>query len=425
VELHKPYFEDEDPRPPVGGSSKWQLVIDGEPVDIEWTGSRRFHVIRFEDPNAAVVFGGSLLLVTFNDPCEPADPSGVFGYAKRTPAVQDVNAVAVGPGSTVLLQRRTSVGYITVDSVRVPDANSVEGWLSADGVARSVQRDITLHKCIRRLWDAAAKPATLGQPNTYVHPDARLVQAHPYLDPAVYTDRSGRIGFKTIGEIGMVFAASGYDVPPGSTEADLRLDFRNPLFGKLLNYLTVIDPADYGASVGENRIKGRININTAPPYVLAQLPWMTPAGVGLAIVEKVVADRDRLLRGFRCISELLWVSSEPGSPGMDLYATDGIDQRGRPDLTCLKLPEESWTAVRDGATDDFEERDLIFQRISNLITVRSDVFTAYILVRIGTDGPQRRVIAILDRSDVEPPAGSSYTGGKVKVRVLHQVADPW
>jgi len=102
---------------------------------------------------------------------------------------------------------------------------------------------------------------------------------------------------------------------------------------------------------------------------------MTPAGVGLAIVEKVVADRDRLLRGFRCISELLWVSSEPGSPGMDLYATDGI-------------------AVRDGATDDFEERDLIFQRISNLITVRSDVFTAYILVRIGTDGPQRRVIAI-------------------------------
>jgi len=128
------------------------------------------------------------------------------------------------------------------------------------------------------------------------------------------------------------------------------------------------------------------------------------------------------LRGFRCISELLWVSSEPGSPGMDLYATDGIDQRGRPDLTPLKLLGD-----RDGAVDDFEERDLdlIFQRISNLITVRSDVFTAYILVRIGTDGPQRRVIAILDRSDVEPLAGPSYTGGKVKVRALHQVADPW
>jgi hypothetical protein len=72
----------------------------------------------------------------------------------------------------------------------------------------------------------------------------------------------------------------------------------------------------------------------------------------------------------------------------------------------------------DGAPDDFEERDVIFARISNLVTVRSDVFTAYILVRIGTDGPQKRVMAILDRSNV-------YSGdGKVRIIALHPVPDP-
>jgi hypothetical protein len=71
-----------------------------------------------------------------------------------------------------------------------------------------------------------------------------------------------------------------------------------------------------------------------------------------------------------------------------------------------------------GVGDAFEERDVIFDRISNLITVRSDVFTAYILVRIGTDGPQKRVVAIFDRSGVTP------TGGKVKIVAIQQVPDP-
>lgn len=92
---------------------------------------------------------------------------------------------------------------------------------------------------------------------------------------------------------------------------------------------------------------------------------------------------------------------------MDFYSLDFIDLDGFPDLT----PD-------DGVEDDFEERDVIFSRISNLVTVRSDVFTAYILVRIGTDGPQKRVIAILDRSDVYSPAD------KVKIVALHPVPDP-
>ncbi|MHC4156464.1 MAG: hypothetical protein ACYST6_16315, partial [Planctomycetota bacterium] len=90
---------------------------------------------------------------------------------------------------------------------------------------------------------------------------------------------------------------------------------------------------------------------------------------------------------------------------------------GFPDLST-----ESSTGV-DGAANDFEERDLIFARLSNLATVRSDVFTAYILVRIGTDGPQKRVVAVLDRSNVRRDPVSGTVSGRVKIRVLHPVPD--
>ena len=75
-------------------------------------------------------------------------------------------------------------------------------------------------------------------------------------------------------------------------------------------------------------------------------------------------------------------------------------------------------AAKDTVLDDMEERDLLFTRISDLVTVRSDVFTAYILVRIGVNGPQRRIVAIFDRSGV--------TSGADRVRLIAQqlVPDP-
>lgn len=119
------------------------------------------------------------------------------------------------------------------------------------------------------------------------------------------------------------------------------------------------------------------------------------------IAQAIVAYRDTNVGGFRSIGELMQVAL------MDFYAADPADLTTPPDLT-----------PSDGAGQDFEERDLIFSRISNLITVRSDVFTAYILVRIGIDGPQKRVLAILDRSN-------AYTSnGKVKAIALQPVPDP-
>ena len=179
-------------------------------------------------------------------------------------------------------------------------------------------------------------------------------------------------------------------------EESVRLDWRNPAFAKIFQYLTVIDPTFYGWGPNETRIKGRINVNTAPWLVMAQLPWVRPT-----IAQAIAAYRDTSAGGFTSISELMLVA------GMDFYAAEPADLTTFPDLT-----------PGDGAGQDFEERDVIFSRISNLVTVRSDVFTAYMLVRIGIDGPQKRVIAILDRSNVYS------SNGKVRVVALHPVPDP-
>ncbi|MCK5172418.1 MAG: hypothetical protein KAR47_03455, partial [Planctomycetes bacterium] len=57
-------------------------------------------------------------------------------------------------------------------------------------------------------------------------------------------------------------------------------------------------------------------------------------------------------------------------------------------------------------------------RVANIFTVRSDVFTAYILVRLGQDGPQKRMIAIFNRSNVLSP------NDKPRLIALHPVPDP-
>jgi len=215
--------------------------------------------------------------------------------------------------------------------------------------------------------------------------------------------------FVTVGDIARVLRVGpsadpcdmiGMRVAAEPGEEAVRLDLRNPAFANIFQYLTVIDPASFGRGEYETRIKGRINVNTAPWFVIGQLPWMAPA-----IAQEIVVYRDTIAKGFESTGELMQV------PLMGYYAYDplysSVDLDRFPDLT-----------PSDGAVSDFEERDVIFSRISNLVTVRSDVFTAYVLVRIGVDGPQRRVIAILDRSQVNSPSN------RVKIVTLHPVSDP-
>jgi hypothetical protein len=396
VELYKPYFEDHDPKP-----GDWKLTIDNPSVSdtevaITWSGSRRFHVLLAQDPAASLTD-----YVSFTDPEEPADPMPRFGYSPSAykKVWQDLAGATIEPGAMISLSRKvqSSGKWLMVDSKRVPD-----GWIVADGVARSLQRDILANKCIRRLWTPDSQTATPGLGNaTLNYEDAKrpeIIQAHPANKPLT-----------NIGELGMVFARSAYGVPEGATAADCLIDLRNPAYRKLFNYLTVIDPWhplwNPGPVLGETRIMGRINVNTAPAFVLAQLPWMqyedaTPFQKAIA----VVAYRDA--RGpYKSIGDLMQVDAlwTLAADGRDNQHTD--NPRG-PDLT------------PDTARDDMEERDLIFTRISNLVTVRSDVFTAYILVRIGTNGPQKRIVAILDRSGVNSARDS------VRILARYPVPDP-
>jgi len=193
-----------------------------------------------------------------------------------------------------------------------------------------------------------------------------------------------------------------------NAEARIRLDLTDDQITGIFNYVTVFDPSSDGIDndldglvdandtlTPEWKVPGRININTAPWFVMEQLPW-----VDRSLTRQIVTRRDSL-GGYTNIADVMQVAD------MGFLSRDNRDLTTFPDLT-----------PGDGAVDDFEERDVFFSRISNLVTVRSDVFTAYIVVRLGPAGPQKRIIAILDRSDVYD------AGDKVKIRAYQVVPDP-
>ncbi len=268
-----------------------------------------------------------------------------------------------------------------------------------------------------------------------------------------------------------------------------RIDLKDKDYWGLMNFLMWMDPSHDGIGATYRDIYGRININTAPWYVIAQLPWLksiveqqnaqNPQEAADALAKAIVAFRDKQALpvpdlgagkvldyrnratatglpadkvsetpGFTNIAQLLHVinslgaDSTAGAKGATLNDYDIRKYLDYPDNSGnygqplpVSAPGANTTPYYDCTTytydvngqtppqpqprnRDFLQRDILFQRISNLVTVRSDVFTAYILVRIGRDGPQRRVMAIFDRSNV-------YSKGqKPRLRALQLVPDP-
>jgi len=410
IELHKPYFEDKDPL-----RGEWYLSVDNVnaadvELEIAWSGTRRFHVALAEDSEASL----KTEYLRFSDP-DPIDAMPRFGYDPSGYGKREQNwrGLTFEEGATITLERRVgpSRTSVKVDVARVP-----AGWIKEDDVARSIQREVSPDRCIWRLWAPVTQVSTPGLGNAagnYVSGEARpVIQARPANKPMT-----------NIGELGMIFARNAYYVQDTATPAELLVDLANPMYSRLFNYLTVIDPAEHGRRADETRVMGRININTAPWFVLAQLPWMQyePAGPGSGPFDRaraIVAYRNRRGRPFRSIGDLMQITSRMVDPNAAVdypvlgLLPDGVDNQHR-DIP--RGPDVTPDTARD---DFFEERDLLFTRISNLVTVRSDVFTAYILVRIGTNGPQKRVIAILDRSQVNAP------GDRVRVMARHLVPDP-
>ncbi|MFA5291473.1 MAG: hypothetical protein WC496_00405 [Phycisphaerae bacterium] len=392
IELYKPDFIDQSP-------NGWQLLVNGIAYDVNWLGTKHFYVIKWENSNAPFA-------VSYSDANVRTIPNPL-----STPIF---NA-----GNTIALVRKAANGEnLVVDSNNVP-----AGWPPSASGIYDYRRNITMHKCMRRLWQVSGS-ATLGSANGYTSPlyDYYYIQAHP-----------ANSAFTNIGDIGMVFRKAAY-YPLGASAADkadaigysvntsreigVRLNLADPNYQQIFRYLTVMDPHTRNPAndVNETRIKGRININTASAYTIAQLPWVSKRKSGsyngTALAKAIIAYRDKTaidsppytsrtgIPGFtRSIGQLCNVNVG-GVPEfrIDYYGRDivpvspfaPIDQNSFPDLT-----------FNDGAANDFEERDLIFARVSDLVTIRSDIFTAYILVRIGVDGPQKRYMVILDRSGVK------------------------
>jgi hypothetical protein len=191
------------------------------------------------------------------------------------------------------------------------------------------------------------------------------------------------------------------------------------------NATTAIPPVD---TEDAYPVHGLININTAPWRVLAALPifptgdantyntttfgWTAGPNPGIddnaelaqAIVHWRDGDPANNLPGngpFRSIFDLYNVPAFRNAQHQ-IFATTAKDP-GNADGDFSPVGPTA-----DGTRYDFEEQFLLLNKISNLITTRSDSFTVYVLVQgwkgVGTNNPQlvvqRRAAFIQDRSPV-------------------------
>ena len=463
VELYNPYASADDAiQPATVAGDAWylQMVTSGgvTNIPINWSGTGKFHVMYKVNSDALIT-------------------TKIAGGVS-----QDSYPISFSADNIISLMREVNDGAggtipKVVDSITVPKILFDAASISVQ--AYSIERDTSSHKCIKDLWSPTSKLTdTLGIINNIAPitnsngTEIAPMQAHP-------ANRE----LDCIGDIGNIFAVEAYSIPakPNSnfdiTEDTVRVNLADPVYQNLFQYLTVFDPyndavdndGDGVSNIDDDdldgpewKIAGRININTAPWFVLAQLPWVSKergGAINYELCKAIVAYRDKIeidgvdyydsgdpnsryetigLKlynathkdisedvGFRSIGELNFVVDSPSGNdyySMWQYGLDGADLEDYPDVMKIDTDGDGFVDAIDGVEDDFEERDVIFARISNLVTVRSDVFTAYIVVRVGVDGPQQRAIAVLDRSDVYPKAGGGSTG-EVKIRAFQMMTD--
>jgi hypothetical protein len=191
---------------------------------------------------------------------------------------------------------------------------------------------------------------------------------------------------------------------------------------------TITDPKQAN---GQNElttpVEGLININTAGWRVLAALPFATPR-LNAAdrdqwnewVARSIVKYRDTidpispkgLPHGpFANLCELNYVPIYDNTNKFQCFFQDlwraSAGDRDADDDDGDFSPAGNGT---DSVRGDFEEKFLSLNRISNLVTLRSDCFTVYVTVQAwsnaGSKTPtlegQRRLAVIVDRSRVTP-----------------------
>lgn len=167
--------------------------------------------------------------------------------------------------------------------------------------------------------------------------------------------------------------------------------------------------------ITDNFISGLVNVNTAPIDVLTSLPYLqdngfwTTAGVapiGIEVANAIVGYRDFDTDGANfdftgtaaATSRLDTVTVAGGYPGWvrrdanvdygfstasELLAVNSADAAHNIFREFLRAGNlvNAPDFTTDSVDTDIEERTVLFSRLSNLVTTRSDVFTAYVVLQ--------------------------------------------
>lgn len=169
-------------------------------------------------------------------------------------------------------------------------------------------------------------------------------------------------------------------------------------------------------------IQGLVNLNTASWRVIAQLPFTSDPVTNENIAWAIMQHREK--NGpFRNLFDLHKVAGFQDALGATA-TFNPLPHHG--DIT--PLPLNATASGDDEVIGDFEARYLMINRISNMVSFRSDSFTVYVLVQgwrnPGTKQPelvvQRRAALIVDRSTLKPNRQSTTTFGSPRLTIVPQ-----
>jgi len=210
----------------------------------------------------------------------------------------------------------------------------------------------------------------------------------------------------------------------------------------LLSRFTTLSPATDGldndndgtADEGDELlVPGTVNLNTAPAHLLKKILPIPDATIRGNMVDAIVAYRDktglfggdnrnggtypiqiasyRTNRGIATIGELMEVvdRNDPSTiTGLDYLGRDSSDNRKLPAGASGVVVDfmTPTSTTPDDVTDDREETTMVPRWLGQVCSTRSDIFTAYVLIRgyeirdYSTVLEQRHFFVIYDRSRV-------------------------
>jgi len=277
------------------------------------------------------------------------------------------------------------------------------------------------------LYDYVTTPNDLGVPN----PAAAL--GSPVIDPRPLYVRHGY--FVNVGEVlKLAFLGSDINLPVterlASAQCFLRTDGPVAKLGPAVpvgclvsEYLMTDSPIE--AALGPDVVYGLVNLNTAPYTVIQCLPALAKLAPGQQqdLANEIISYREQTkgpsTKDYANRDTATGIPGLRNSPG---FATSGevavplrqiagaavntYDNNARPGTYAIgDNGSDDGLLLSPGPQDDPDKYNVYYKWLSNQVTVRSDTYIAYILVRSPAGGAggqrDRRFVALIDRTNCD------------------------